>query len=137
MAPFCGVGLRERSIAIIPYVPAFAGSKPGGLTLGFQPTTVPSSVAKRNTAGAEIRAPVLDTPEILKACWLAAALLKTTPVGVPPEPSGSPGVGIETTNDRGAPFDWCNVETPAPLSDTQNGDVAELASTHGLTRCGS
>jgi hypothetical protein len=34
-------------------LPAFVGSKPTGLTPGFQPTIVPSSDAKRKIAGAD------------------------------------------------------------------------------------
>ena len=76
------------------------------------------------------------TPVILKAPW-PSAMLKTRPVGVPSEPSGSPGAGMETTRDSGVPAVLCSVETPAPLSDTQKGDVADSPTPQGFSRFGS
>src|SRR5438477_11942160 len=85
----------ELSTAMIAYLPAFAGSNPGGFTAGFHPRTVPSSVANRKRAGALVGIPPPVTPDIMNACW-ADAMLKTRPVGAPPAPNGSPGAGIET-----------------------------------------
>src|SRR5438309_3545245 len=51
-------------------------------TLLFQPRIVPSSVAKRNCAATIKGFPSLSNPEIGNAP-LDAAMLKTTPVGVP------------------------------------------------------
>src|SRR5262245_47379929 len=69
-------------------------------TLGFQPTIVPSSVAKRKRAGAEVFAPFASTPEIMNPgnLGLLRSLkgLKTVPVGAPPE--RSTGVGMLTTS---------------------------------------
>src|SRR5258708_19702674 len=109
---------------MMPYVPALAGSKPTGFTPGFHPTIVPSSVEKRKRAGAEVAAPALVTPEIMKAC-LPEAVLNTVPVGVPLELSGSPGAGIETTNDCGVPAVLYSVETPLPFSEIQKRHVPE------------
>src|SRR5205085_11746126 len=92
----------ELLTAIIAYVPAFAGSNPTGFTVGFHPRMVPSSVTNRKTAGAVTALPPLLTPEILKAPC-ADAGLKAIPVGVPEAPSGSPGLGIDTTKDCGVP----------------------------------
>src|SRR5712691_6544293 len=69
-------------------------------TLLFQPRIVPSSVAKRNCAAAIKALPFLSTPEIGKAP-LDAAMLNTTPVGVPLLLSGVAGIvgaGMDTTN---------------------------------------
>src|SRR5438477_3275663 len=87
----------ELSTAMIAYLPALAGSNPFGLTPGFQPRIVPSSVAKRKMAGAVVGSPPLVKPEILNACWAGPeAMLKTRPVGAPPDPRGSSDAGIET-----------------------------------------
>lgn len=63
---------------------------------------MPSSVENRKIAGAVAGSPFLFTPDILNARW-PSAVLKTSPVGVPAEPSGSPGAGIETTSAKGEP----------------------------------
>src|SRR5579862_8875381 len=97
---------------------------------------VPSSVAKRKTAAAEIGVFALVTPEILKACW-PAAMLKTAPVGVPVDPKGSAGEGMVTTKVWGVPAELYSVDTPEPLSEIQNGDAAEVAMPHGFTSLGS
>src|SRR3954447_13043661 len=83
---------------MMPYVPAFAGSKPLGLTAGFQPTRVPSSVANRKAAEAVIGLPILSTPLTVNHPLAPPSMLKTCPVGVPVAPSGSPGVGMLTTS---------------------------------------
>src|SRR5262245_43062834 len=67
-------------------------------TVGFQPTIVPSSVAKRKTAEAEISEPSALTPEILNPPLAPPSILKTAPVGVPPLPTFFvPGAGMLTT----------------------------------------
>jgi hypothetical protein len=81
--------LPELSTAMIPYVPALVGLNPWGLTPGFHPTIVPSSVANRNAEFAVVGALVLLKPETGKL--LASAVLKIEPVGVPP-PVASGGV---------------------------------------------
>src|SRR4051794_4249361 len=123
--------------ATIAYVPALVGSKPIGLTIGFQPRIVPSSVANKKTAGWNVGNPPAVTPEILNPPSAPPAALKTTPVGVPALPSGWPATGIETTKACGLPAVLYNVETPAPLSEIQNGDAADSPTPHGLTRWGS
>ena len=61
---------------------------------GFQPTIVPSSVAKMNLADACVPLP----PVIGKVNGddVLATILKTTPVGVPMFASGFASVGIDT-----------------------------------------
>src|SRR5689334_9263190 len=109
---------------MIPYVPAFAGSKPAGLTPGFQPTMVPSSVANKKTAGAEVAWLFASTPLILNPPSVPS-VLNTVPVGVPLFPVGSPGDGILTTSElmlTGVlfrPGTRYRLATPALLSDTQ------------------
>src|SRR5262249_22623625 len=84
---------------MMPYVPALFGSKPIGLTPGFQPTIVPSSVANRNTAGAVAGAPALEKPDSRRPRNVPPSVLNTVPVGVPLAPVGSPGVGMLTTSE--------------------------------------
>src|SRR5262249_51227115 len=69
-------------------VPAFAGSEPVGLTPGFQPTMVPSSVTNRKIAGADV------VPLVILKPPPARSMLNTVPVGVPLAPVRSPGVGM-------------------------------------------
>src|SRR3981081_1773633 len=83
---------------MMPKVPAFAGSKPLGLTAGFQPTKVPSSVANRKAAAALIGFPFLSTPLTVNPPVAPPSMLNTVPVGVPVAPSGAPGVGMLTTS---------------------------------------
>src|SRR5579859_932788 len=83
---------------MMPYVPAFAVANPEGLTPGFHPTIVPSSVSNRKAAEAEVATPVLVKPLTLNPPVLPPSILKTAPVGVPAAPSGSGGVGMLTTN---------------------------------------
>src|SRR5690348_3409192 len=111
---------------MIAYVPAFAGSKPAGFTPGFQPRIVPSSVENKKIAEALTGAPVLLKPEILNPPAAPPLMLKTSPVGVPDDPSGSPGEGMETTSDSGVPAVLYSVDTPALLSETQNGDAPDV-----------
>src|SRR6266567_7017281 len=103
--------------AIMAYVPAFAGLKPTGLTPGFQPRIVPFSVENKKRAACIVGNPPLVTPEIMNPPNAPPAILKTTPVGAPPLPSGWTGAGIETTRDCGIPAVLYRVETPAPLSE--------------------
>src|SRR5262249_24823185 len=77
-------------------------------------------------------------PEISKVPVGGLTMLNTTPVGVPSFPSGSPpGAGMDTTKDCFAPLELYNVNTPAPLSDTQNGEVEDVVRHHGFSSCGS
>src|ERR1700679_4064005 len=82
-----------------------------GLTPGFQPLMVPSSVAKIKIAG---------EPLILKS----DVPLKTMPVGVPgPSP---PAVGIKTFRGTLVPSPWYSVAQPEALSLTHHGEVGLL-----------
>src|SRR5262249_57106342 len=69
------------------------------------------------------------------------AMLNTRPVGAPSLPSGSaPGAGIETVSPTLVPSVRYSVETPAPLSETQNGEPVvpgDSPTPHGLTRLAS
>src|SRR5690349_25027056 len=98
----------------------------------FQPRIVPFSVENRKEAGAVMGSPPALKPEIWNPCR-AEAMLKTLPVGAPPFPSGSPGAGMETTRGRGIPCVLCSVETPAPLSEIQNGEPPDSPTPHGFT----
>src|SRR5258708_25065226 len=106
-----------------------------GSTLGFQPLMVPSSVAKRKRAGAEI-VPVEVCLEITKAgVGFPTVMLKTVPVGVPvvfPEAGG-----IVTTRFTLAPVPVYRVALPVMLSLTQNGLVAARLHPQPFTRGGS
>src|SRR5258708_10076883 len=103
MAPVLGLGLGskllpELSTAMIPNVPPFP-VKPSGLTPGFQPTIVPSSVAKRKRAGAIVGLLFASTPEIMNpGLELKVVILKTVPVGAPRLPRRSTVVGMLTTS---------------------------------------
>src|SRR5579864_4904075 len=71
----------ERSTAMMAWV---------GSTLGFQPTMVPSSVAKRNLLGPDV--PASDTTKP------SAVGLSTAPVGAPTAPGPAEGgAGMATT----------------------------------------
>src|SRR5260370_28810286 len=83
---------------MVAWAPAFAGSKHWGLTAGFQPTRVPSSVANRKIAEAVIGFPFLSTPLTVNPPVAPPSMLNTVPVGAPVAPSGSPGVGMLTTS---------------------------------------
>src|ERR1700719_1483254 len=128
--------MAEWSTAIIACLPCEAAGVFGGFTPGFQPRIVPSSAANRKTAGKLTAAPLLFTPAILNAPW-ACAVLKTSPVGAPPVPSGSSGDRIATTSACGVPAVLYSDDFPAPLSDTQKEEVADSPTPHGLTRFGS
>src|SRR5258708_7132287 len=93
----------ELLTAIIAYLPAFAGSNPAGLTPGFHPRMVPSSVAKRKMAGALAGFPAALKPDRMNAPGGLGTMLKTAPVGVPPVPNRSARLGIETIRDWGVP----------------------------------
>src|SRR5262252_5084220 len=124
----------------MPWLPALLMSKPAGLTPGFQPTIVPSSVANMNSAGAVAATPLRSKPEILNCC-VAAPVLKTAPVGVPFGFRASAGAGTLTTRGTmltGAPPPMLySVETPWLLSATQIGEPDDSATPQGFTRCGS
>src|SRR6185437_2037056 len=109
-----------------------------GATPGFQPRIVPSSVANRKIAGSVVEAPERFTPVIWKAPW-PAAILKTSPVGVPSFPMGSAGAGpgIKTTSCCGVPAVLCSVAAPAPLSDTQKGEPVDSPTPQGFRRIAS
>src|SRR5260370_1124389 len=83
---------------MVAWAPAFAGSKPWGLTAGVQPTRGPSSVANREIAEAGIGVPFLSTPLTVNPPVAPPSMLNTVPVGAPVAPSGSPGVGMLTTS---------------------------------------
>src|SRR5262252_10049881 len=119
------------------YVPALVASKPIGFTPGFHPRIVPSSVENRKTAGWVVGWPPLVSPDNLNPPDAPPAVLKTVPVGAPPVPSGCPGAGMETTNGSGVPAVLYKVDTPAPLSEIQKGDMLDSETPHGLTKCGS
>src|SRR6478672_701973 len=88
-----------------------------GSTFGFQPTIVPSSVAKRKKAG-----PELPFFEITKSDELGSKVLNACPVGAPTAPvPADGGAGIATTRGWGLPAPSYSVATPAWLSDTQIG----------------
>src|SRR6516164_6046884 len=99
-------------------------------TFGFQPRIVPSSVAKMKND-----LPDMEPWEITKSF----VALNTMPVGVPPV--GAPGAGIVTTRGeptgKACPFALYRVDTPDPLSETQNGEVELETRPQGLTRLGS
>src|SRR5207302_3239540 len=115
-----------------------------GLTAGFQPTMVPSSVANRKAADADVGAgePVLglEKPLTLNPPVGPPSMLNTVPVGVPEAPNGSTGVGMLTTSGTmpiGAPLApgvLYRVETPALLSEIQNGLPGLSAMPQGLTK---
>src|SRR5579864_1878083 len=84
---------------MMPYLPAFVGSKFMGFTPGFQPTMVPSSVTNKKMADAEVAAPDFEKPLTLKPPAAPPSMLNTVPVGVPLAPNGSPGVGMLTTRE--------------------------------------
>src|SRR5262249_44294335 len=69
-------------------------------TPGFQPTIVPSSVAKRKRAGADVGLLFASTPEIVNPGVEPGnvVILKTVPVGAPLLPKRSTGVGMLTTS---------------------------------------
>ena len=91
-APAAELSAAMTAWVLKPFGPA---NRPVGSIAGFHPTMVPSSVAKRNTAGADVIWPALFGPVIGKAP-LPRLVLNTVPVGVPPvSPSG---VGMLTTN---------------------------------------
>src|SRR6516225_10458107 len=105
-------------------------------TPGFQPTIVPSSVAKRKRAAAEVFAPLASTPEIMNPGVEPGkvVILKTVPVGAPLLPERSTGVGILTTSGLIATeFGEVagtleSVATPAALSETQKGEPVGIIS---------
>src|SRR5436305_1932804 len=123
---------------MVPKVPALVGSEPAGLTPGFQPTMVPSSVANRKMAE------VFGLPGVRSKAVLFGpkAVSKAVPVGVPLFPVGSPGVGMLTTSGPfggggcGWPWPLYRVDTPALLSETQKGLVGLAVRPQGLTRWG-
>src|SRR5215469_1338182 len=84
-----------------------------GLTMGFQPKMVPSSVANRKTA-----APDFPPPGSTKSLVLVL-VLNTSPVGVPPlEEDVRPGM-VTTSGvavGKALPCPLYSVATPAPLS---------------------
>src|ERR671934_1800674 len=102
-------------------------------TVGLQPEIVPSSVSKMNRLGPEC--PPLETTKSLLP-------LKTVPVGADVVPGALPaGGGMVTTSGlasgNGWPAPLYSVETPVPLSATQNGLVDDDVIPQALTRFGS
>src|SRR6478752_2652231 len=90
---------------------------------------VPSSVANKKTAGAEVATLFALNPLILNPPSAPPSVLNTVPVGVPLFPVASPGDGILTTSELmltgvlPAPGTLYRLATPALLSDTQNGPL--------------
>src|SRR6266581_9763306 len=124
-------------------VPTKVGQVPSvffGPIVGFHPRIVPSSVANRKLAGALDGLPAALQPEIVNAPD-AICVLNTRPVGAPPLPNGSSGVGIRTTSGTLLSVPLASVrysvETPAPLFETQNGEVDDSPTPHGFNRSGS
>src|SRR6266567_8611374 len=118
-------------------VPTKVGHVPSvffGPIVGFQPRIVPSSVANRKLAGALDGLPAALQPEIVNAPDALCVL--TRPVGAPPLPKGSSGVGISTTSDTLLSVPLASVrysvERPAPLSETQNGELDDSPTPHGF-----
>src|SRR6516162_9282739 len=72
------LSLATTACSLKPFGPA---NFPVGSIPGFQPTMVPSSVAKRNTAGAVTVTFILFGPVMVKPPLL---VLNTVPVGAPP-----------------------------------------------------
>src|SRR6266567_3171101 len=125
------------------FVPTKVGQVPSSLfgpTDPFQPRIVPSSVANRKKAGALDGLPAPLQPEIVNAPD-AICVLNTRPVGAPPVPKGSSGVGISTTSGTWLSVPLASVrysvERPAPLSETQNGETDDSPTPHGFIRRGS
>jgi len=85
---------------------------------------VPSSEAKRKTAG------------LLVATWKSVVLLNTCPVG-DPGPVPLAAGGTVTTSGMMFPTPPYRVETPVPLSETQNGPLGDAEMPQELTRFGS
>src|SRR5579862_4152371 len=113
--------LLVRPVYIAP-VEGTATTAELGLTAGFQPLMVPSSVAKIKIA---------DEPLILKS----DVPLKTMPVGVPgPSP---PAVGMETLRGTLLPSPLYSVDQPEPLSLIHHGEVGLLTKPQALTTRGS
>src|SRR5205085_2698145 len=104
-------------------------------TFGFHPTSVPSSVAKRNLLGPEM--PPLETTNP------SGVGLNVVPVGAPTAPGPADGgAGIATDGWFGAtslrlPWPSYRVVTPVALSDTQIGRPGPVDVPHGLCRLGS
>src|SRR6059036_3236181 len=100
-----------------------------GLTIGFHPAMVPSSVAKRKTArsaGASVK---------------SAVGLNTWPVGADGEVPPAAGGTVTTRGlpiGKGSPAPLYTVTTPVPLSETQNGPPIGLKEMpQGFMRFGS
>src|SRR5207248_11031348 len=103
-------------------------------TLGFHPTIVPSSVAKRNLLGPET--PPLETTKP------SGVGLKVVPVGAPtaPDPADG-GAGIMTAGWFAAtslrlPWPSYRVVTPVALSDIQMGRPGPVDVPQGFFRFG-
>src|SRR5215470_11372570 len=94
---------------------------PVGSMPGFQPMMVPSSVANRNTAEADVVCPAWLGPLIWKV--LPPMLLRTVPVGAPPVRLTGVGMfttsGLIATAGLLAPGTLERVARPALLSEIQ------------------
>ena len=90
-------------------------------TAGFQPRIEPASPANRNRAGPDfVPSALLTTNPVLP--------LKTVPVG---------SFATVTVNGTFEPVPVYSVESPVPLSDTHQGEVALAEIPQPLTRDGS
>src|ERR1700731_4931945 len=106
-----------------------------GSTVGFHPTSVPSSVANRNLLAPEA--------EPLETTNPSGVGLKVVPVGGPaaPDPADG-GAGMTTTSwsfapGWGLPCPSYSVVTPAALSDTQIGRPGPVDGPQALRRVGA
>src|SRR5580704_6247186 len=98
----------------------------GGLTPGFQPEIVPSSVAKMKMAALPgARRKSVGLP------------LKTTPVGADCVPGAKPGGGTVTTSALGFPLPSYRVEVPELLFATHQGLPDDRVRPHGFFKLGS
>src|SRR5258708_12762173 len=93
----------ELLTAIIAYLPAFAGSNPAGLTPGFHPRMVPSSVAKRKMAGALPRVPAAVKTDRMNAPRGGGGGVENPPPPGAPAPPPTPTPPRPTLPDTGLP----------------------------------
>src|SRR5580704_1184785 len=101
----------------------------GGLTPGFQPEMVPSSVAKMKMAA---------VPGVPGTRRKSVGLpLKTTPVGADCVPGAKPGGGTVTTSALGFPLPSYRVEVPELLFATHQGLPDDRVRPHGFFKLGS
>src|SRR5262245_21403037 len=106
----------------------------GAPTVGFQPTIVPSRVAKRNTAAAVFTPSVTEKALELPVPMTGWLMLNTWPVGLPPGMVTLKGAvsGLPLTSPRYSSL------TPPPLDETQNApELGARDMPQGFFRVGS